>query len=473
MNAGATLARLVGQGLRLGVLLRPRGLPAIAGPGAFFAAFALYLLAGAGWDSAVTPVPRAFDPGVLGDYALHAVAALLAGWAGATLLRRPALWLTLAALLLLAHLPLAFGLLSAGHFPASATWPDSVPAIAFFAVGSAYLARAVGFIDAGAGRWRRLLAWMACALLWLGPVYLHPVASFWYPEWDEDYEETDAPRIDIDALLQAQSGLLERRLAGLAPQTPGKADLYVVGFAGDGHEAVFRNEIDHLERLFAQRFGADGRTLGLVNHPDTLDEAPLATLANLRRALDRIGDAMDRDEDILLLFVTTHGSEDHELLVQLGPLPMRQIHPRDLRDALDASGIRHRVVVVSACYSGGFIDALRTPDTLAIAAARADRPSFGCGAGSEITWFGRAFLAEALNRVDDFIAAFEVASELIAAWEREEGFEHSHPQIHVGDRIRERLAAWREGIEPGEPVAFVPTVPASRDETPAPAQRDP
>src|SRR5204862_49693 len=81
----------------------------------------------------------------------------------------------------------------------------------------------------------------------------------------------------------------------------------------------------------------------------------------------------------------------------------------DARAALAGSGIRHRVAVVSACYAGGFIPALRAAHTMVIAAARADRASFGCGAESEITYFGHAFLVDALNQTEDFNAAFGLA----------------------------------------------------------------
>ncbi|MFN3842266.1 MAG: C13 family peptidase [Rehaibacterium terrae] len=475
MSQDASPTRLIRQGLSLGLLRRPRDLPAIAGPGAFFAAFALFALLGLGWDSATTAPPRHFDWSAITDYALYAVLALLAGWSGTAVLRRPSLWLTLAALIVLASLPSTLVLLLAGHSLPDSDWRDLALEAGFVLVGLAYLARSIGYLAAGAGLVRRIGAWSLCALLWLLPTWLYPVAPFWYTQWDQMQDEADHPQLDLQALLEAQDALLDRALADLSPQRPGRIDLYVLGFAGDGHESVFRNEVDYLQQLFSQRFDAAGRTLGLINHPQTFGHAPLATVANLQLALHRIGDRMDRDEDILLLFLTTHGSEEHELLVQLGPLPMQQLRPHDLRAALDVSGIRHRVVVVSACFAGGFIDALRDPDTLVIAAARADRPSFGCGEASEITWFGRAFLVEALNRTHDFVAAFELASELIAGWEHAQGFERSHPQIAVGERIGARLAAWRDGITPGPPVAFVPTVPtvpAPRGEAPAAARQD-
>ena len=57
--------------------------------------------------------------------------------------------------------------------------------------------------------------------------------------------------------------------------------------------------------------------------------------------------------------LTSHGSEDHEFYINQPPLPLDPLTPQRLRVALDASGIRWRVIVVSACYSGGYIEALR------------------------------------------------------------------------------------------------------------------
>lgn len=250
--------------------------------------------------------------------------------------------------------------------------------------------------------------------------------------------------------------LLAADIAALAPQRPGQVDLYVVGFAGDGSEDVFRNEVAYLDTLMSRRFGAGGRVITLVNHLDSLttQPRPLATLDNLRIALAGIGEVLDRDEDIVLLYLTMHGTEDHELAVLLPPVLEQWIAPRDLRDALDEAGIRNRVVAISACYSGGFIPALRGPRTMVITAARADRPSFGCGAESQATWFGRAWLVHGLNRSTGFIGAYDVATAEIARRERDDGELPSLPQLEAGSEIVPRLHAWRSRLQSGPPVPY-------------------
>ncbi|PPT73646.1 peptidase C13 [Xanthomonas arboricola pv. populi] len=260
-------------------------------------------------------------------------------------------------------------------------------------------------------------------------------------------EEVDP--VDQTALAQA--------LNALRPQRPGVTDLYVVGFAGDASDDVFRDETLYLKQLFEQRFDARGRVVALVNNPDNLDEqpyAPLATYDNLHETLAAIGKRMDRKEDALLLFVTTHGTEDHTLYVQVDQNEEDFISPQDLRQALDDAGIGNRIIVLSACYSGGFIPALRSPDTLILTAARADRPSFGCGNTSNATYFGQAWLIDAMNRSDDPLAAFDMAKTAITAREKQEGELPSLPQQSLGKRIAPVLARWRAGLHAGAAVAY-------------------
>ncbi|HET6545468.1 MAG TPA: C13 family peptidase [Rhodanobacteraceae bacterium] len=276
-------------------------------------------------------------------------------------------------------------------------------------------------------------------------------------------DDSAPPPADFDAevLMYDQPRLIDDALATLAPQTPGKVDLYVIAFAGDGSENVFRNEAEYVARLFDQRFRDTGHVLVLENHPATVGTRPLATLTNLIWALDGIAAKMDPAEDVLLLYLTTHGSADHLLLVDLDPLPLDQIGPADLADALHTEpAIRWKVVVVNACYSGGFIDALRDPSTMVITSARADRSSFGCGVDADITWFGKAFLAQALNRTTSFHAAFDLARRSIAGWETAEHEEASEPQIATAAAIETHLAQWRARLDAGAAVRFAPPDPA-------------
>ncbi|MCP6769399.1 hypothetical protein NL529_31585, partial [Klebsiella pneumoniae] len=80
----------------------------------------------------------------------------------------------------------------------------------------------------------------------------------------------------------------------------------------------------------------------------------------------------------------------------------------------------------------------------------------GCGADSDITYFGKAFLTEALNRTTSIPDAFAQAKKSVDAWETADHEEHSEPQIASTRSIEAKLEAWRRTLKPGAPVPFAP-----------------
>jgi hypothetical protein len=271
-----------------------------------------------------------------------------------------------------------------------------------------------------------------------------------------------------EQVLYAQPQMLRDALARLTPRVAGKPNLYLLTFAGDGGEDVFRNEAEYAARLFGSRFGPTVHSLVLENNPATLTTHPLASWSNLEAALDGLQQVMRADQDILLLYVTSHGGEDHTLLVDMDPLPLDQIGAQDLADILAARHFKWKVVVVNACYSGGFVPPLRGPGTRVLTAARSDRSSFGCGSDSDITYFGKAWLVDALNHTDNFVEAFKRARSDIATWEKRDELTPSEPQIDIGSGIATQLAAWRKHVVPGPAVPFKPVAPSAADTTPTP-----
>jgi hypothetical protein len=80
---------------------------------------------------------------------------------------------------------------------------------------------------------------------------------------------------------------------------------------------------------------------------------------------------------------------------------------------LARTGVRHKVVVISACYSGVFIPLLANPDVLVITAADANHSSFGCLDKAKWTYFGDAFFNAALRQARSLKDAFVVARALV------------------------------------------------------------
>ena len=245
--------------------------------------------------------------------------------------------------------------------------------------------------------------------------------------------------IDAESLLHGEAAGISTAAAALAPQRPGVPDLYLLGFAADATQGLFRREVDLVRSLFDERFGTSDRSLVLVNSEETAFLRPLASASNLGDALAALGERMDPEEDVLFLFLTGHGRSSGRLVVRFPPLPLNDLTPARLAEQLDASGIRFRVIVVSACYAGTFLEPLRGDDTLVITAGSADRRSFGCSDDAEMTDFGPAFFAEALQRDTAFPAAFESVRAAIAARELAQKLTPSNPQIALGPGIAAKL----------------------------------
>lgn len=269
---------------------------------------------------------------------------------------------------------------------------------------------------------------------------------------DADPWPTDAPT--PEQVFTAQPEVLREAIGKLSPRTPGKPNVYAIAFGADGSEDVFRNEVEYVDALMSKRFGSPGHTLVLENNPASISSRPLASWTNLEAALDGLSSVMDPHEDVLLLYIATHGDNDHSLLVDMDPIPLDQLDPEGLADILDKHAFRWKVLVVNACYSGGFVPKLRGAGTLVLTSARSDRTSFGCGADSDITYFGRAWLADGLNATPDFVEAFGKAKTEIAKWEAKDSLEASEPQIDVGAGIGDKLAAWRKATKIGPAVPF-------------------
>ncbi len=241
-----------------------------------------------------------------------------------------------------------------------------------------------------------------------------------------------------DVLIK-QPQLLYEALTELEDERPGVTDLYFVGFAPYSAEDVFRKDIEVAHQLFDDRFDTDGRSVVLINNPATMLDTPFATVSNLRATLSEIGDIINPDEDVVMVYLSSHGTRDHKLSIEFPPLQLDSLPPETLKQLLDDAGIKWRIIVVSACYSGGFIDPLKDDHTLIMTASAANRTSFGCGTESDATYFGDALFQHALRFEDSFVKAFEQAKKQITERERSEKREASNPQIFVGEQMGKKL----------------------------------
>ncbi len=281
---------------------------------------------------------------------------------------------------------------------------------------------------------------MLLGFIWLTET-LDVIPDVWAPlEIEPAVASTDNSPADQENLLFTQQSKIDRALASVEPGDSPDGEAFFLGFAGVGEEKVFAQEIDLASRVIGERFAVGDRRVALVNDARDLERAPLASLSALKYALRGLAAKMNVERDVLFLAISSHGSQDPAIAVSNSDLPFNDLTDEDLNQALQQSGIKWRVIIISACYAGGFIEALKNPQTIVITAAAADRTSFGCGSDSDLTYFGEAFYRDAMPQARSLREAFERAKASIAQRERREHVEASRPQAYFGADLEKKLA---------------------------------
>jgi hypothetical protein len=388
-----------------------------------------------------------FEPLAVPIIALYACAVLAIAFALSRSMRPKADYRSVLAALV-ALLPVVIG---AGFF-IDMRWDGRAAQIACALLGLygvAYLANAMRALT-GAFQPRAVLV-LLVAMGALYPLSQINDLSPWLwapPETADGPEDADMSALTAESLLFDQRAQIDEVVDAMSPALSGSPAVYFVGFAGVAEQHVFAEEIKLAAHVVDGRFGTADRQLLLINDRRDLDTFPIATASGLAYALKAIAEKMHPDRDILFLALSSHGSADPSLAVSNGGLQLEQLSDQDLEAALRESGIRRRIIVISACYAGAFIKSLEDPDTIVIAAAAQDRTSFGCSDDRDMTYFGEAFYRDALPGAKTLKDAFEKAKAAISIREQEENETPSEPQAYFGREISAVLERNPMRIEP-------------------------
>lgn len=259
----------------------------------------------------------------------------------------------------------------------------------------------------------------------------------------------------------AQHRRLSSALATLQPQRQGMIDAYLVSIGLDS-DPVFGREAGEAQKVLARRYGASGRSIFLAAGADRQSTGtPQGSPPNLATALAAVAAKMNVKEDVLILFATTHGDPKLGLVYRDGNNAVGMIAPKRLAALLDDLGIERRMIILSACFSGVFVPALNSDQSVIITAASSQRTSFGCSPGNDWTFFGDAFINTALRKPQSLEKAGDEARSLILMWEAGRGLVPSEPQIFIGDRAH----LWLDALEARMPGTETPKVGRPANET--------
>lgn len=233
--------------------------------------------------------------------------------------------------------------------------------------------------------------------------------------------------------------LMGDALGALAPQRPGRLDVYMITASLWG-DPVFEREATQVEEILRPHLGAEGRSITLSAGGQGARRYPAATPNNIAAAIGHVGSLIDPEEDLVVIFITTHGATDGSAVIREHNRLGAALRPTHLSAMLRQANIRNRIVIVSACYSGAFIGPLADDNTIVMTAAAHDRSSFGCQPQNDWTFFGDAYFNHVVRGGAAMLDGFDDAKRLIERWEREQNLTPpSNPQIFVGAHAADLL----------------------------------
>jgi Peptidase C13 family len=425
-------------------------IPSVATDGAVIACFLVSLVLWIGLDYRRAGAGAQFEPTALAIIALYACAVLGVAFALARSLR-PRTHFRCVLFIVVALLPIVI----AAGFIIDVHWDRAAARVACGLVvlyGLAYLANAVRLLTGAFQPRAALVLVVALAALFplariadLSPWLWTPAAS---ADEASEADDSQVSPLVAESLLFDERAQIDDAVDAMTPGLDSSPAIYFVGFAGVAEQHVFAEEIKLAARIVDERFGTSGHQLLLINDRRDIDTYPIATASGLAYALKAISAKMNPDRDILFLAISSHGAADASVSVSNGGLQLEQLSDDDLAAALKDSGIKRRIIVISACYAGAFIQPLEDPDTVVIAAAAPDKTSFGCSDDRDLTYFGEAFYRDALPHAKTLQEAFTQAKAAIAAREREEHETPSEPQAYFGTQISAVLERNPMRIEP-------------------------
>ncbi|MEL6877289.1 MAG: C13 family peptidase [Pseudomonadota bacterium] len=249
-----------------------------------------------------------------------------------------------------------------------------------------------------------------------------------------EFERNTSP---LDLLRERRR--LDAALSQVKAQRPGTVDAYVLTVALDS-DPVFAREAREAAKVLSRRYGAQGRTITLAGPDGKSNELPKGSIRSLLTTLAHIGSLMDGDEDVLVLYSTSHGLQQG-LAYHYGDTGYGVLSPDRFKAALEELGIERRVLIISACYSGVFVPKLASDNTAILTASADNRTSFGCRAENDWTYFGDAMINRALRKPQSLEEASQEANLSIAEWETRAGVFASLPQIKIGDNVDQWMPA--------------------------------
>ena len=230
-------------------------------------------------------------------------------------------------------------------------------------------------------------------------------------------------------------------VAQFAEAASGFSDWAAVVVAGDwrAHSGAPSEVFDNARRdITSQLIGLGFSPANILQFSAQSDRYPVVTReATPQHIAGGLWDLSSRTTSGCFAYFTSHGSSDGIVLGDHVLSPDRMAKIVD-----NACGGRPTVVVVSSCFSGVFVPALKAPERIVITAAAPDRTSFGCGETDKYTYFDTCAL-QWLAKSGDFPDFAKNVTACVATREKKENVDlPSEPQVFVG-QLAGAIPRWK------------------------------
>ncbi len=230
-----------------------------------------------------------------------------------------------------------------------------------------------------------------------------------------------------------KTALMGLTLALMLPVSA-QAAWHAIMVSGDDSIRNFDNSRDALGELFAAK-GLAAENQHHLNSQFSLETKPPADQATLQAlALSFTQLNIRPEQDACLFYVSSHGKQGDG--VYMKRVHDGQLTPAQLNTALNwTCGTAPTVVMVSACYSGQFIQPLHADNRIIMTAASAQRPSFGCSEAQEYTFWDGCVI-DHFERSSTWENLYTNVKQCIAQKEQQLGYPASQPQAYFGKNMR-------------------------------------
>lgn len=233
-----------------------------------------------------------------------------------------------------------------------------------------------------------------------------------------------------DALLKVQLSSAEKTLVAQSPPR-----LIFAGFAMHSQSKAFRNDVLSAEKV-ALAIDPSAVIFKLDNPASGQDaDWPYATNENIAQVLKKIG-GLARPQDKVMVLLATHGNVN-ALGVNFANQNYPHLDSAFLNRAMAELRGKPVMVVMSACHSGSFLPLLAGPSRVVIAAAAADRSSFGCQFHSTNTYFIDALFNQTAPHEQSMVKLMDKAKTDVDLREKKLKLPPSMPAMSVGAAVKE------------------------------------